>query len=149
MKCPRCGEDEDKVIDSRTAQDGTSVRRRRECLKCNERFTTYEYVERAPLSVIKSDNRREEFDRQKLRSGIAVSCNKRPVGTETIDAIVADIEAKLHQLGRAEVDSKYIGELVMNALKETDDIAYVRFASVYRRFQDKEEFLQEIKRLFG
>jgi len=147
MKCPHCGSEEDRVVDSRAAQDGRAVRRRRQCLKCDERFTTYEYVENTSLTVVKSDNRREPFDRQKLLTGIKLACNKRPISAKKCESMVDEIEAKLSELSRNEVDSSYIGKLVMEKLKSEDEIAYVRFASVYRRFQDKEEFLNEIKRL--
>ncbi|UCD95045.1 MAG: transcriptional repressor NrdR [Candidatus Zixiibacteriota bacterium] len=149
MKCPFCGHEEDKVVDSRTAQDGRAVRRRRECLKCKERFTTYEYIENVVLTVIKSDERREPFDRQKLVNGIKLACNKRPVSAKKIEAIVDEIETALQERSKSEVTSKYIGELVMEKLKEVDEIAYVRFASVYRKFQDKTEFLEELKKLLG
>ena len=147
MKCPHCGTEEDKVVDSRTTQDGRAVRRRRECLSCNERFTTYEYIENVSLSVIKSDGRREPFDRHKLLTGVRLACNKRPVSTKRMESIVDEIEAEIHQLSKNEVDSEHIGRLVMAKLKDVDEIAYVRFASVYRRFQDKEEFLAEIRKL--
>lgn len=149
MKCPFCGHEEDKVVDSRTAQDGRAVRRRRECLKCKERFTTYEYIENVVLTVIKSDERREPFDRQKLVNGIKLACNKRPVSAKKIEAIVDEIETALQERSKSEVTSKYVGELVMEKLKEVDEIAYVRFASVYRKFQDKTEFLEELKKLLG
>jgi len=125
------------------------VRRRRECLNCKERFTTYEYIESVTLTVIKSDERREPFDRQKLIHGMKLACNKRPVSAKKIDAIADEIEARLQELSKSEVTSKYIGELVMEKLKATDEIAYVRFASVYRKFQDKAEFLEEMKKLLG
>ncbi len=147
MKCPHCGSEEDRVVDSRAAQDGRAVRRRRQCLKCEERFTTYEYVENTSLTVLKTDNRREPFDRQKLLTGIKLACNKRPISSKKCEALVDEIEAKLSELSRNEVESAFIGKLVMEKLKSEDEIAYVRFASVYRRFQDKEEFLNEIKRL--
>nr|MBN2276264.1 transcriptional repressor NrdR [candidate division Zixibacteria bacterium] len=149
MKCPFCGHEEDKVVDSRSAQDGRAVRRRRECLKCKERFTTYEYIENVVLTVTKSDNRREPFDRQKIIQGIKLACNKRPVSQKKIEAMVDEIEARLQERSKSEVTSKYIGELVMEKLKETDEIAYVRFASVYRKFQDKTEFLEELKKLLS
>jgi len=145
MKCPFCGHEEDKVVDSRAAQDGRAVRRRRECLNCKERFTTYEYIE----NVIKSDDRREPFDRQKLIHGIKLACNKRPVSGKKIEAIVDEIEARLQELSKSEVTSKFIGEMVMEKLKEVDEVAYVRFASVYRKFQDKAEFFEELKKLLG
>lgn len=149
MKCPFCGHEEDKVVDSRTAQDGRAVRRRRECLKCKERFTTYEYIENVVLTVIKSDERREPFDRQKLVNGLKMACNKRPVSAKKIEAMVDEIETALQERSKSEVTSKYIGELVMAKLKEVDEVAYVRFASVYRKFQDKTEFLEELKKLLG
>lgn len=149
MKCPFCGHEEDKVVDSRSAQDGRAVRRRRECLKCKERFTTYEYIENVTLTVLKSDGRREPFDHEKLLRGIKLACNKRPVSVKKIEAIVDEIEARLQERSKSEVTSKYIGELVMEKLREIDDIAYVRFASVYRKFQDKTEFFEELKKLLG
>lgn len=147
MKCPHCGEEEDKVVDSRTTQDGRAVRRRRECLSCAERFTTYEYIENVSLTVLKSDGRREPFDPHKLLVGVKLACNKRPISAKRIESLVNEIEAELHQLSRTEVESSVIGRLVMEKLREVDEIAYVRFASVYRRFQDKEEFLAEIRKL--
>ncbi|MBN4056851.1 transcriptional repressor NrdR [bacterium AH-315-J21] len=147
MRCPHCGSEEDRVVDSRAAQDGRAVRRRRQCLKCEDRFTTYEYVENTSLTVLKGDNRREPFDRQKVLTGIKLSCNKRPISAKKQEALVDEIEARLSEISRNEVESSFIGKLVMEKLKNTDEIAYVRFASVYRRFQDKEEFLNEIKRM--
>jgi len=149
MRCPFCGHEEDKVVDSRSAQDGRAVRRRRECLKCKERFTTYEYIENVVLTVIKSDHRREPFDRQKIIHGIKLACNKRPVSQKKIEAMVDEIEARLQERSKSEVSSKHIGEMIMEKLKETDEIAYVRFASVYRKFQDKTEFFEELKKLLG
>ncbi len=147
MKCPFCGHEENKVVDSRSVQDGRAVRRRRECLKCNERFTTYEYIEAVTLTVTKSDGRREPFDRQKVIAGIKLACNKRPVTSKVIEAMGSEIEAKLQELSKNEVSSKHVGELVMAKLKEVDEIAYVRFASVYRKFADKAEFMDELKKL--
>ena len=147
MKCPHCGHEEDKVVDSRPSQDGRAVRRRRQCLKCNERFTTYEYVEQITLTVIKSDNRREPFDRNKVLQGIKLACNKRPVSGKLMDAMADQVEAEVHGRSRNEVTSKEIGEAVMAKLREIDEIAYVRFASVYRKFKDKAEFLAEMKKL--
>jgi len=149
MKCPFCGHEEDKVVDSRSAQDGRAVRRRRECLKCKERFTTYEYIENVILTVMKSDNRREPFDRNKLVHGIKLACNKRPISDKKVESMVNEIEARLQERSKSEVTSKYIGELVMEQLREVDEIAYVRFASVYRKFQDKTEFFEELKKLLG
>lgn len=147
MKCPFCGHEENKVVDSRPVQDGRAVRRRRECLKCLERFTTYEYIEAVTLTVVKSDDRREPFDRQKVIHGIKLACNKRPVGVKKIEAMVSEIEASLSELSKNEVTSKFVGELVMEKLKEVDEIAYVRFASVYRKFADTTEFLEELTKL--
>ncbi len=147
MRCPFCGYEEDKVVDSRPVQEGRAIRRRRECLKCNDRFTTYEYIEGVSLTVTKSGRRREQFDRTKIINGIKLACNKRPVGSEQIEAMVTDIESRIKSLPKNEVTSQYIGELVMEKLKEVDDISYVRFASVYRKFADADEFMQEIKKL--
>ncbi len=147
MKCPHCGHEEDKVVDSRSVQDGRAVRRRRECLKCSDRFTTYEYIENVVMTVVKSDHRREPFDRQKVFSGIKLACNKRPVSAKKVEAMVDEIEARLHELSKNVVTSQYVGELIMEKLKEVDEVAYVRFASVYRQFQDKEEFFKEIKKM--
>jgi len=147
MKCPACGYEEDKVVDSRPAQDGRAIRRRRECLNCHERFTTYEYIEQGTLTVIKSSGQREPFDRYKLLYGIKLACNKRPVSAKEIEAMVDDIENLIKARFKAEVTSQDIGELVMEKLRQTDEIAYVRFASVYRKFKDKAEFLEEMKKL--
>jgi transcriptional repressor NrdR len=148
MRCPFCASEEDKVVDSRAAQDGRSVRRRRECLACGKRYTTYEYVEKVSLTVVKNDGKREDFDRQKLFKGIALACNKRPVSEEQINNLVTQIEEELQNSSRGtEVTSKKIGELVMDKLKVLDEVAYVRFASVYRKFKDKSEFLDELKGL--
>jgi len=135
------------VVDSRPVQEGRAVRRRRECLGCSERFTTYEYIEAVTLTVLKSDDRREPFDRQKVAHGIKLACNKRPVSVKKIDAMVSEIEAGLSELSKSEVTSKYIGELVMEKLKEVDQISYVRFASVYRKFADTTEFMEELSKL--
>jgi transcriptional repressor NrdR len=147
MKCPYCGAEDNKVVDSRSGKDGKSVRRRRECLSCNRRFTTYEYVEKTPLMVIKEDGREEPFDRQKLLMGIMTAAHKRPVTKAEIEKIVDEIEESLSDLGTLTVPSKRIGEEVMKHLKELDEVAYVRFASVYRDFKDKEQFLKEINGL--
>jgi len=148
MRCPFCASEEDKVVDSRAAQDGRSVRRRRECLACGKRYTTYEYVEKVSLTVVKNYGKREDFDRQKLFKGIALACNKRPISEEQINNLVTQIEEELQNSSRGtEVTSKKIGELVMDKLKVLDEVAYVRFASVYRKFKDKNEFLEELKGL--
>jgi len=146
MRCPYCGNRNDSVIDSRVSRNGSSVRRRRECLKCKKRFTTYEYVERIPLMVIKKDGRREPFDREKLMNGVVVACEKRPVGMKRIEALVGVIERQLEKKHDREVASKDIGELVMKQLHELDEIAYVRFASVYRQFRDVGQFMKELKK---
>ncbi len=147
MKCPKCGAESDKVIDSRTVQDGNAVRRRRECQSCEERFTTFEYIERAELTVVKSDERREPWDRAKLLRGIKISLAKRPVSDGQVIALVEDVENELFKLNKSEVASQLIGELVMERLRKLDEIAYVRFASVYRKFQDKTDFVDELKNL--
>jgi transcriptional repressor NrdR len=147
MRCPFCGEESDKVIDSRSVQEGKAVRRRRECQSCNERFTTYEYIERVALTVIKTDQRREPFDRAKLKRGVEISTAKRPVSQKQIDTLVEDVENELFKLSKSEVASQLIGEIVMERLRELDEVAYVRFASVYRKFSDKTEFVDELKKL--
>ncbi|MEW5875649.1 MAG: transcriptional regulator NrdR [Candidatus Zixiibacteriota bacterium] len=149
MKCPFCGFEEDKVVDSRSVQDGLGVRRRRECLKCKERFTTNEYIEKVELLVLKNDGRQEAFDRGKLIEGIRLACKKRPIGAKKIEALVDEVEKRLYSLSKGEVTSQQIGEVVMDILRETDEVAYVRFASVYRKFQDKAQFLEELKRMLG
>lgn len=148
MKCPFCGSIEDKVIDSRTSKEGDAIRRRRECLKCGKRFTSYERVEDVLPMVIKKDGRREPFDRLKILNGLKKACEKRPIGIETLEAITDAIEKKLLGLGVKEIQSTWIGEEVMTALKELDKVAYVRFASVYRQFKDINELMNEVKTLF-
>jgi len=145
MKCPFCKKDNDRVIDSRSANEGQVVRRRRECLSCGKRFTTKEQLEERVLYVIKKDGRRAAFDREKLRTGLRMACKKRPVPVQKIDDIVARIEADLLEKYEREVRSKAIGDLVMRELKGLDHVAYVRFASVYREFKDVAEFLRELK----
>ena len=147
MKCPNCGHEEDKVVDSRPSQDGMAIRRRRECNSCHERFTTYEYVEQGTLTIIKSNDRREPYDRYKLLYGIKLACNKRPITPKEIEAMVDDLENQIKAKFKTEVNSKTVGEMVMEKLRSIDEIAYVRFASVYRKFKDKSEFLDEMKRL--
>ena len=147
MRCPFCGEDSDKVIDSRLVQDGNAVRRRRQCQACNERFTTYEYIERVALQVIKHDDRREPYDRSKLMKGVEIALAKRPISTKQLLALVEDVESELFKMSKSEISSKIIGELVMERLRELDEVAYVRFASVYRKFRDKTEFVDELKNL--
>lgn len=146
MKCPYCGVIEDKVVDSRSSKEGTAIRRRRECLGCERRFTTYEYIEDTPLSVIKSDGRREIFDKNKLIDKIRLSCTKRPISTTQIEEIADRIEDQLVSRGEREIEAKqHIGELVMTELKSLDDVAYVRFASVYRQFKDLSDFEKELR----
>lgn len=145
MHCPFCGKQENKVIDTRESDQ--TIRRRRECLECGRRFTTYERVAQTGLMVIKQDGRREPFDRQKLTGGIVKACAKRPVSTEAVETVVDEIEQELHTLGKSEVDSLRIGQLVMERLRKLDDVAYVRFASVYRRFADLDTLAGEIQRL--
>jgi len=147
MKCPFCGYLEDKVVDSRSAGEGLAVRRRRECLKCKRRFTTYEYVEQSPLMVIKKDGRREPFDRKKILAGLLKACEKRPVSMEKIENCVEEIEKKIQNNFEREVKSSTIGEMLMEVLHELDEVAYVRFASVYRQFKDINQFMKELKEL--
>ncbi len=149
MKCPFCAHIEDKVIDSRLSKDGDVIRRRRECLKCECRFTSYERIEEVLPLVIKKDGRREPFDRQKILQGLKKACEKRPVGIEPRESLVLNIEKKLQESGEKEVPSTRIGEEVMARLKAVDEVAYVRFASVYRQFKDKKEFMEEILDLFN
>ncbi len=145
MKCPYCGELDSKVIDSRPTEDGEKIRRRRECLSCGKRFTTYEIVETVPLMIIKKDRSREAFDRQKLLGGMLRACEKRPVSFETLEKAVDNIEQALLNSYEREITSMYIGELAMEELKKIDEVAYVRFASVYRQFSDLNTFMAELK----
>ncbi|MCX5716659.1 MAG: transcriptional regulator NrdR [Candidatus Omnitrophica bacterium] len=147
MKCPFCRKTQNKVVDSRLSQNGKAIRRRRECLKCKKRFTTYEYIEETPLMVIKKDGRREAFDRNKLLSGLVKACEKRPVSIESLEKLVNTVEYSLEKDFKKEVRSKVIGELAMKKLHALDEIAYVRFASVYRQFRDVSEFMKELKYL--
>jgi transcriptional repressor NrdR len=145
MRCPYCGYKEDKVVDSRSTSDGSAVRRRRECLKCGRRFTTYEYVEEMSLMVIKKDGRRESFDRKKLLAGIVKACEKRPISIEKMEEIVSSVEHTIQRRASREIASQAIGELIMEKLKHLDDVAYVRFASVYRQFRDISQFMNELE----
>ncbi|HEX7400576.1 MAG TPA: transcriptional regulator NrdR [candidate division Zixibacteria bacterium] len=147
MRCPFCGQDKDRVVDSRTSQDGKSIRRRRECEMCRKRFTTYEYVEDVSLTIIKNDGRREPFDRQKLQRGIELACKKRPISSEQITAMVDEIQEKLQNLSKPEITSQEVGEEVIRRLKDLDEVAYVRFASVYHKFKDVSAFMDELKGL--
>jgi transcriptional repressor NrdR len=149
MRCPYCGFKEDKVVDSRATAEESAVRRRRECLKCGKRFTTYEYIEEVSLMVIKKDGRREPFDRKKVLSGVIRACEKRPVSIEKMEEIVLLVERAIQKKSDREVSSSRIGELVMERLKGLDDVAYVRFASVYRQFKDVGQFMVELKDILG
>lgn len=147
MKCPYCNEADTKVIDSRPADDNSSIRRRRQCESCGKRFTTYEKLETMPLMVIKKDNSRETYDRSKIEAGVIHSCHKRPVSTQQIDVMIDAIENQVFNMEEKEVETSVIGELVMDQLKEVDEVAYVRFASVYREFKDVNTFMEEIAKL--
>ena len=145
MRCPYCREDHDKVVDSRSSGEGATIRRRRECLKCGRRFTTYEKVETLPIRVVKKDGRRVEFDRMKIFAGILKACEKRPISTDVIEQTVADIENEIYSHYDKEVTTRQVGQLVMKKLREVDKVAYVRFASVYREFKDVTDFVEEVK----
>lgn len=147
MRCAYCGHTQSRVVDSRQSEDGLSIRRRRECERCGRRFTTYERIDLVPLMVIKKDQAREPFDVEKLRLGIAKACEKRPVPLEKIDELARGIERKLNNQPESEITSQQIGELVMDGLKELDEVAYVRFASVYRQFRDIQTFRDELNKL--
>ena len=147
MKCPYCNAQDTKVIDSRPADDNSSIRRRRQCEKCGKRFTTYEKLETMPLMVIKKDRSRETYDRSKIESGIIHSCHKRPVSTQQINAMIDEIENQIFNMEEKEVETTVIGELVMRKLKQLDEVAYVRFASVYREFKDVSTFMEELGKL--
>ena len=147
MKCPYCGYQESKVVDSRHSDEGNSIRRRRECLSCQKRFTTYETVESLPINVVKKDNSREPFDREKILRGMVRACEKRPVSMADIESAVSEIEQIVQNSLEREVESRHIGELVMERLKQLDEVAYVRFASVYRQFKDINSFMQELTRI--
>lgn len=147
MKCPYCGFAESKVIDSRSTEDGTAIRRRRECINCSKRYTTYEKVEDIPILVIKKNLNREFFDKSKIINGIIKACQKRPISRQQIEIIADDIEKHISNSMMTEVNSEYIGEMIMKKLKDLDEVSYVRFASVYRQFKDINTFLEEIKTL--
>lgn len=147
MKCPACDYPETKVIDSRLSGDGNSIRRRRECLKCEKRFTTYEYVEQVPLMVVKRDGRRQAFDRKRIIGGLVKACEKRPISVERIEEISIEIEREIQKKFDREVQSKEIGEIIMTKLAVLDEVAYVRFASVYRQFRDVNQFMNELKNI--
>ena len=147
MRCPHCGKDDDRVVDTRSRDDGRVIRRRRLCNLCGRRFITVEEIEEKTIYVIKSDGRRQVFDRKKLQKGIEIACIKRPVAREQIEGIVEKIETDINAEFIREIESRAIGEMISDALKKLDTIAYVRFASVYRKFEDKKEFLKELKQL--
>lgn len=149
MKCPYCGFIEDKVIDSRPTDEGSAIRRRRECSKCTKRFTTYEKVESLPLMVIKKDKTRQSFDREKLLNGLLRACEKRPVSVNDLEKLVDEIESQAYNTLQREISSQEIGEMVMARLKDMDEVAYVRFASVYRQFRDINTFMDELRKLLG
>ncbi len=149
MKCPYCNHNEDKVTDSREASEGSVVRRRRECLQCGRRFTTYEHIEKTTLMVIKKDGRRESFNHQKIINGLVKACEKREISIEELELISQSVELELQKRFEQEVKTEYIGELLMEKLSQLDDVAYVRFASVYRQFKDVNQFMRELKGVFG
>ena len=147
MRCPYCNHQDDRVVDSRACRDGMAIRRRRECINCSQRFTTYEYIEHTPLTVIKRDGRREPFDRSKLLEKIQLACYKTTVSADQIEEVIDLIESDLSNLAEKEVESKQIGELTMERLRHLNEVAYVRFASVYRQFKDKNDFVRELEQL--
>jgi len=147
MKCPYCGHRKDKVVDSRESRDGEAIRRRRECLECGRRMTTYEQIEDVPIMVVKKDGRRERFDRGKIMAGLMRACEKRPVSMRSLEEVVDEVESRAQESGSREIDSQEIGQLVMDRLRQLDEVAYVRFASVYRHFRDINAFMEELKGL--
>jgi len=149
MKCPFCAEIDNKVIDSRLSKDSLVIRRRRECLSCSQRFTTYEHIEEIPIMIVKKDGRREVFSKEKIRKGIIRACEKRNISVDTIDQFVNELERDLREEGQKEFSSDLVGEKVMVQLHQLDDVAYVRFASVYREFKDVNDFVDELKRLLS
>lgn len=149
MRCPFCAQTDGKVVDSRTSKEGDAIRRRRECLNCGRRFTTYERIEEVAQMVIKKDGRREAFDRWKMKSGILKAIEKRPISLDQVDVMIDDIERELFNTSEHEVPTRGIGEAIMNRLKKLDEVAYVRFASVYRQFKDLNEFMHELKRMLS
>jgi|UniRef100_A0A7C3YQR2 transcriptional repressor NrdR len=147
MRCPNCGKDADRVCDSRLVLEGSAIRRRRECSFCGQRFTTFEYIERVPIMVIKSDGRREVYERDKLISGILLACRKRPISREMVEELVNSIEKELADEYRLEIESKELGEMVLKRLLKLDEVAYVRFASVYKKFENIKQFQEELQRI--
>jgi len=148
MRCPYCHHPDTKVIDSRSKDNGKIIRRRRECLVCEKRFTTREEVDNPLILVVKSDGHREQFDREKLKRGLMIACTKRPISSETLESVVTRVEAQIRESGSDEVESQEIGKFAMKELRFLDEVAYVRFASVYRKFSDKEEFIKELNALY-
>jgi transcriptional repressor NrdR len=149
MRCPYCGYQESRVLDSRSTEEGSSIRRRRECIQCEKRFTTYERIEETPLIVIKKNGSKEVFNPQKILTGLLKACEKRPVSMERLENLVSDIEKKLRNSLVQEIDSQQIGEMVMEELREIDEVAFVRFASVYRQFKDINKFMEELEKLLN
>jgi len=149
MKCPFCGETNNKVIDSRLSKDGNVIRRRRECIDCSRRFTTYEHIEEIPVMIIKKDGRREVFNREKVRTGMQRACEKRKISMNVIEQFIDNLERDLRETGEKEIPANKIGQMVMDKLHELDDVAYVRFASVYREFKDVNDFVSELKNLLS
>ncbi len=149
MKCPYCGEVDNKVIDSRLSKDGNVIRRRRECIICSRRFTTYEHIEEIPIMIIKKDGRREVFSREKVRSGMKKACEKRNISMNIIEEFIDELERDLRETGEKEIPAAEVGEKIMSRLHELDDVAYVRFASVYREFKDVNDFVDELKSLLS
>lgn len=147
MRCPFCGNTEDRVVDSRESKEGDVIRRRRECVRCERRFTSYEKIEHQPFQVVKQDQRRETYDREKLTRGLRIACRKRAVSVESLEQVADRIEAAMQESGRREISSREIGNYVMQQLRDLDSVAYIRFASVYRRFEDLEEFIHELSQL--
>ena len=149
MKCPYCGETDNKVIDSRLSKDASVIRRRRECIECTRRFTTYEHIEEVPIMIIKKDGRREVFNREKVRSGVKKACEKRNISMNVIEEFIDELERDLREIGEKELPASVVGEKIMEKLHELDDVAYVRFASVYREFKDVNDFVSELKILLS
>jgi transcriptional repressor NrdR len=147
MRCPFCGNTEDRVVDSRESREGDVIRRRRECVSCERRFTSYEKIELEPFQVVKRDQRREAYEREKLMGGLRIACRKRPISEQTLMRIADSIEAEMQESGEREISSRELGNMVMRRLREIDSVAYIRFASVYRRFEDLEEFVRELSHL--
>jgi len=147
MRCPFCGNTEDRVVDSRESREGDVIRRRRECVRCERRFTSYEKIEHQPFQVVKQDQRREPYDREKLMRGLRIACRKRAVSVEALEHVADRIEASMQESGDREISSREIGNFVMQQLRDLDSVAYIRFASVYRRFEDLEEFIHELSQL--